>query len=187
MQFGKAASGSSSNAWSFLLSAPDNGAYISIGFSPTGRMVGSSAVAGWVTAAGAGSARQYYLGGTTSRSCPPDQGKLALARGAAAPTVVSKASRIYLAFQIAGQPLTDVVYAVGPSGSLPGSNGLLPQHQDMATGSISLSGGPGGGGGSPATGGGTYAEKDQIHARGAPECFLSGVLINLRAWITVRR
>ncbi|CAD6235551.1 unnamed protein product [Miscanthus lutarioriparius] len=151
LRFGKAAPGS--NAWSFVLSAPDNGGYISIGFSPTGRMVGSSAVAGWVTAAGAGSARQYYLGGTTSRSCPPDQGKLTLASGAAAPTVVSKGSRLYLAFQLAGQPLTDIVYAVGPSGTLPGSNGLLPQHQDMAAGTISLSGGTSGGG-SPATGGG---------------------------------
>ncbi|RLN05022.1 hypothetical protein C2845_PM13G16020 [Panicum miliaceum] len=151
LRFGKAALGS--NLWSFVLSAPDNGGYISVGFSPTGRMVGSSAVAGWVTAAGAGSARQYYLGGTSSRSCPPDQGKLALARGAAAPTIVSKGSRLYLAFQLAGQPLTDVVYAVGPSGSLPGSNGLLPQHQDMASGTISLSGGSSGGG-SPATGGG---------------------------------
>ncbi|KAK3166214.1 hypothetical protein QOZ80_1AG0042880 [Eleusine coracana subsp. coracana] len=104
-------------------------------------MVGSSAVAGW-----AGSkARQYYLGGTSSSACPPDQGDLVLA---SSPTVASKGSRLYLAFQLTGQPLTDVVYAVGPSGSVPGSNGLLPRHQDMASGSISLSGG------SPATGGG---------------------------------
>ncbi|XP_062208692.1 cytochrome b561 and DOMON domain-containing protein At3g07570-like [Phragmites australis] len=150
LRFSKAASGS--NVWSFVLSAPDNGGYISIGFSPTGRMVGSSAVVGWVTAAGAGSAKQYYLGGTSSRACPPDQGKLALA-SAAAPTIVSKGSRLYLAFQITGQPLTNVVYAVGPSGSLPGSNGLLPEHQGMSAGTISLSGGTSGGG-SPATGGG---------------------------------
>lgn len=154
VQFGKAAA-PGRNAWSFVLSAPDNGGYVSIGFSPTGRMVGSSAVAGWVTAAGAGSARQYYLGGTTSRSCPPDQGKLTLASA----TVVSKGSRLYLAFQLDGQPLTNVVYAVGPSATLPGSNGLLPQHQDMAAGTISLSGGTSGGG-SPATGGGTFAKKD---------------------------
>lgn len=142
LQFGKAANNS---VWSFVLSAPDNGGYISIGFSPTGRMVGSSAVAGW-----AGSARQYYLGGTSSRSCPPDQGDLALA---SSPAVASKGSRLYLAFQLTGQPLTNVVYAVGPRGSVPVSNGLLQQHQDMASGTISLSGG-GSGGGSPATGGG---------------------------------
>jgi hypothetical protein len=157
-QFGKAAA-PGSNVWSFVLSAPDNGGYISIGFSPTGRMVGSSAVVGWVAAAGgASSARQYYLGGTSSRSCPPDQGKLALASGAAAPTIVAKGSRLFLAFQLTGPPLTDVVYAVRPSGSLPGSNGLLPQHQDMASGTISLSGGSSGGG-SPATGGGTPPER----------------------------
>ncbi|KAF8664863.1 hypothetical protein HU200_054173 [Digitaria exilis] len=40
-------------------------------------------------------------------------GKLALV-AAAPPTVVSKGSRLYLAFQLAGQPLTDVVYAVAP-------------------------------------------------------------------------
>ncbi|CAO2167355.1 unnamed protein product [Urochloa humidicola] len=147
LRFGKA---SGSNVWSFVLSAPDNGGYISMGFSPTGRMVGSSAVAGW-----AGSARQYYLGGTSSGSCPPDKGNLALARGAT--VAVSKGSRLYLAFQLTGKsPLTDVIYAVGPSGTLPGSNGLLPRHQDMASGTISLSGGGtgGAGGGSPATGGG---------------------------------
>ncbi|RLN21668.1 hypothetical protein C2845_PM07G31310 [Panicum miliaceum] len=150
LRFGKAASGC--NLWSFVLSAPDNGGYISVGLSPTGRMVGSSAVAGWVTAAGAGSARQYYLGGTSSRLCPPDQGKLALARGAAAPTIVSKGSRLYLAFQLAG-------------GSLPGSSGLLPQHQDMASGTISLSGGSTGGG-SPATGGGDGNGDDDGEGKG---------------------
>ncbi|CAL4960001.1 unnamed protein product [Urochloa decumbens] len=153
LRFGKASASGSNEVWSFVLSAPDNGGYISMGFSPTGRMVGSSAVAGW---AGAGSARQYYLGGTSPSSCPPDQGDLALTRGAA--VVVSKGSRLYLAFQLAGQqPLTDVIYAVGPSGTLPGSNGLLPRHQDMASGTVSLSGG---GGGSPATGGGGDGDGD---------------------------
>ncbi|KAF0920489.1 hypothetical protein E2562_035383 [Oryza meyeriana var. granulata] len=153
LRFGKEASGS--NVWNFVLSAPDSGGYISVGFSPTGRMLGSSAVVGWVTSSGVGTARQYYLGGTSSRSCPPDQGKLALSR-AAAPTIVSKDSRLYLAFQFSGQPLTDVVYAVGPAGSLPGSNGLLPQHQDMTSGTITLPGGTSGGagGGSTSTGGG---------------------------------
>jgi hypothetical protein len=131
-----------------VLSAPDNGGYIAIGFSPTGRMVGSSAVAGW-----AGSARRYYLGGMSSRACPPDKGKLTLAR---APTVVSKGSRLYLAFQLAEQPLTNIVYAVGPSGGLPGSNGFLPQHRDMASGTISLAGGSSP---APATGGGGTPKK----------------------------
>ncbi|KAL5228351.1 hypothetical protein ABZP36_016616 [Zizania latifolia] len=152
-RFGKDASGS--NVWNFVLSAPNNGGYISVGFSPTGRMVGSSAVAGWVAADGTATAKQYFLGGTSSGSCPPDKGKLALSP-AAQPAIVSKGSRLYLAFQFSGQPLTNVIYAVGPTGKLPGSSGLLSQHQDMAAGTIKLPGGTsgGGGGGSPAASGG---------------------------------
>uniref|UniRef100_J3L6N3 DOMON domain-containing protein n=2 Tax=Oryza brachyantha TaxID=4533 RepID=J3L6N3_ORYBR len=147
LRFGKDASGS--NVWNFVLSAPDTGGYIAVGFSPSGKMVGSSAVAGWVPAGKAGTARQYYLGGMSSSSCPPDQGKLTLSRGPAAPAIVSKSSRLYLAFQFSGQPLTKVIYAVGPKGTLPDSNGLLAVHLAMATGSISLSGGAAG---TPATG-----------------------------------
>ncbi|EAY76800.1 hypothetical protein OsI_04758 [Oryza sativa Indica Group] len=157
LRFGKDASSAGSNTvWNFVLSAPDSGGYIAVGFSPNGKMVGGSAVAGWATPGAAGTARQYYLGGTTSSLCPPDQGKLSLSRGAAAPTIVSKGSRLYLAFQLSGQPLTNVIYAVGPAGTLPGPSGLLAQHKDMAAGTISLSGGTSGGGagGTPATGGG---------------------------------
>uniref|UniRef100_A0A0E0JS35 DOMON domain-containing protein n=2 Tax=Oryza punctata TaxID=4537 RepID=A0A0E0JS35_ORYPU len=139
LRFGKDASGSN-NVWNFVLSAPDSGGYIALGFSPDGMMVGSSAVVGWVTPDGVGTARQYYLGGTSSPSCPPDQGKLSLSlsRGAAAaPTIVSKGSRLYLAFQLSGQPLTDVIYAVGQKGNLPGPNGLLSIHLACITGTIS--------------------------------------------------
>ncbi|CAL4946162.1 unnamed protein product [Urochloa decumbens] len=180
LRFGKAALGS--NVWSFVLSAPDNGGYISMGFSPTGRMVGSSAVAGW---SGAGTARRYYLSGTSPSSCPPDQGDLALARGAA--VVVSKGSRLYLAFQLAGQqPLTDVIYAVGPSGTLPGSNGLLPRHQDMASGTISLSGGAGV---SPATGGGGTPKRTiKIHhARRGPVTRFLSCISDQFAWLDLTR
>ncbi|BAF06988.1 cytochrome b561 and DOMON domain-containing protein At3g07570 [Oryza sativa Japonica Group] len=155
LRFGQDAS-AGSNVWNFVLSAPDAGGYISVGFSPNGGMVGSSAVAGWVASGGVGTARQYYLGGTSSRSCPPGQGKLSLSTGAAAPTIVSQGSRLYLAFQFSGQPRTDLVYAVGPAGSLPGTNGFLAQHQYMTSGTITLPTGTsgGGGGGSTSTGGG---------------------------------
>uniref|UniRef100_A0A0D9V8X5 Cytochrome b561 and DOMON domain-containing protein n=1 Tax=Leersia perrieri TaxID=77586 RepID=A0A0D9V8X5_9ORYZ len=159
LRFGK--DSSSKNVWSFVLSAPDSGGYIAVGFAPTaGRMVGSSAVAGWVdtSSSGAGTARQYYLGGTSSSSCPPDKGNLALSSAtASSPAIVSKGSRLYLAFQLTGQPITDVIYAVGPSGSLPSSNGFLPRHLDMTSGTITLSGG---GGGSTSTGGGGGGDDD---------------------------
>jgi len=143
LRYGKAGSD-----WSFVLSAPDNGAYISIGFSPNGRMVGSSAVAAWVSS-GSGTAKQYYLGGTSSKSCPPDQGDLKLVKGS--PLILSKNSRLYLAFQLSAVPQTNVIYAVGPGNSLPGSNGYLPQHNNMGSGTISFSGG---GGTNSTTGGG---------------------------------
>ncbi|KAG5232137.1 cytochrome b561 and DOMON domain-containing protein [Salix suchowensis] len=40
----------SSNLWSFVLSAPDANSYIAIGFSSNGLMIGSSAVVGWISA-----------------------------------------------------------------------------------------------------------------------------------------
>ncbi|KAG8094720.1 hypothetical protein GUJ93_ZPchr0012g19253 [Zizania palustris] len=166
LRFGKDASGS--NVWNFVLSAPDNGGYISVGFSPTGRMVGSSAVAGWVAADGTATANQYFLGGTSSGSCPPNKGKLALTPDAQ-PAIVSKGSRLYLAFQFSGQPLTDVIYAVGPPGTLPGSSGLLARHQDMSIGTITLpsgTSGGSGGGGSPATGGGGGEGDDGNEGKG---------------------
>ncbi|KAF8664004.1 hypothetical protein HU200_055020 [Digitaria exilis] len=174
--------GAGNNVWSFVLSAPDNGGYIAIGFSRPGGWWGA-APCRVATGAGAGSsaARQYYLGGTSSSSCPPDQGKLALV-AAARPTVVSKGSRLYLAFQLAGQPLTDVVYAVGPTGSLPGPTGFSPStghgvrhHQLVRSGS-------GTGGGSPATAAVRY--KDSIHA---PISFLGAiVMIDSRAWVNMQ-
>ncbi|KAG8054366.1 hypothetical protein GUJ93_ZPchr0001g29319 [Zizania palustris] len=131
-------------------------------------MVGSSAVAGWIAADGTATANQYFLGGTSSGSCPPNKGKLALTPDAQ-PAIVSKGSRLYLAFQFSGQPLTDVIYAVGPPGTLPGSSGLLARHQDMSIGTITLpsgTSGGSGGGGSPATGGGGGEGDDGNEGKG---------------------
>ncbi|CAL9108192.1 unnamed protein product [Musa textilis] len=84
--------------WSFVLSAPDTGAYVAVGFSPDGKMVGSSAVVGWTPSGGAGIVKQYYLGGYSSSQCPPDQGSLPLAQGSS--LLLSQNSRLYLAFQL---------------------------------------------------------------------------------------
>ncbi|KAF2586656.1 hypothetical protein F2Q70_00037625 [Brassica cretica] len=40
------------NTWSFILSAPDSSVFIGIGFSTNGRMIGSSAVVGWLPPGG---------------------------------------------------------------------------------------------------------------------------------------
>ncbi|CAA6667734.1 unnamed protein product [Spirodela intermedia] len=118
--------------WSFVLSAPDNNAYIAVGFSTNGRMVGASAVAGWVASGGAGVVKQYALRGTSSTDCPPDQGSLQLVP--AKSTILSLSSRIYLAFQLnTTQPQTRLIYAVGPRGSLPGSDFYLAEHESMVS------------------------------------------------------
>ncbi|WOK95482.1 hypothetical protein Cni_G04190 [Canna indica] len=81
--------------WNFVILAPNIGAYIAIGFYPNGRMIGSNAMAGWVSSS-VGVAKQYSLGEYTSTKCPPDQGSLPL---------VKESSGLYLAFQLnAAQP-----------------------------------------------------------------------------------
>ncbi|KAK1313945.1 hypothetical protein QJS10_CPA06g01454 [Acorus calamus] len=124
------------NTWSFILSAPDNGAYISVGFSPNGKMVGSSAVAGWIVGGGPGVVKQYYLGGETSKECEPDKGELELVNGTT--MIISQSSNLYLVFQInATQPKTRLIYAVGPKNGSPASgNYYLPEHKDMISTSI---------------------------------------------------
>ncbi|KAJ3678183.1 hypothetical protein LUZ60_001986 [Juncus effusus] len=124
------------NIWSFVLSAPDNGAYISIGFSSNGFMIGSSAMAGWISSnGGQGTVKQYFLGDMVSESCPPDQGNLPLVANSS--VIVSQSSTLYLAFQlnIAQPPWRYLIYAVGPTGSQP-SNNYLPEHSDQASASV---------------------------------------------------
>ncbi|RLN25667.1 hypothetical protein C2845_PM07G31290 [Panicum miliaceum] len=142
VQYGK----SGQDTWSFVLSAPDAGGYVSVGFSSDGAMVGSSAVVGWTTGGGVGVAKQYRLGGTSPGSCPPDQGSLALVPGTT--LLAAQSSRLYLAFQFtAARPAPYLICAVGPSGAQL-SNNYLVRHRsygsasvDYATGVASSAGG----------------------------------------------
>ncbi|KAJ3708207.1 hypothetical protein LUZ61_011912 [Rhynchospora tenuis] len=130
-----------SNTWSFVLSAPDRGTYIAIGFSNNGNMVKNSALAGWISSnGGPGIVKQYYLGGYSSGSCPPDQGSLPLVANTS--VIISQSSQLYLAFQLNTQmpQWSHLIYAVGPSGSLPSSN-YLPEHSSKASGTVDYSGG----------------------------------------------
>ncbi|XP_006646559.3 cytochrome b561 and DOMON domain-containing protein At3g07570-like [Oryza brachyantha] len=127
---------SSGGTWSFVLSAPDKGGYVAVGFSPDGAMVGSSAVAGWSSGNGVGGVvKQYKLGGTSSGSCPPDQGSLTLV--AKNTLVVAQSSRIYVAFQFtAPQPTPYLIYAVGPSNTKPSSGNYLAQHRTYTSAAV---------------------------------------------------
>ena len=121
--------------WSFVLSAPDDNAYVAIGFSPDGKMVGSTAVAGWIPPNGKGIIKQYALNGQDSNDCPPDQGNLQLIPGSS--LVLKNSSRLYLAFQLnTTKPSNNLIYAIGPRGNLPGSDFYLPEHDDQVSTTI---------------------------------------------------
>ncbi|OEL31406.1 Cytochrome b561 and DOMON domain-containing protein [Dichanthelium oligosanthes] len=117
--------------WSFILSAPDKGSYVAVGFSGKGAMVGSSAVVGWASN-GKGTVKQYYLGGKSPDEVTPNKGLLKLIKNKS--VVVSRSGRLYVAFQLSTDyPQPYLVFAVGPDGNLPPSNTLqLPMHQNMA-------------------------------------------------------
>ncbi|KAL6978141.1 hypothetical protein U1Q18_044911 [Sarracenia purpurea var. burkii] len=121
---------SGSNVWSFVLSAPNSNAYIAIGFSPNGNMVGSSAIVGWIAADGVAGMEQYFLGGQTPSQVQPNQGDLTVVENSSA--IVSASSRLYMAFQLnTGQPRSQLLYAVGPTGIFPSAPGyVLTEHSN---------------------------------------------------------
>jgi len=135
------------SVWSFVLSAPDRGSYVAVGFSGKGAMVGSSAVAGWASG-GRGAVKQYYLAGKSPDEVAPNRGLLKLVRNKSA--VVSHSGRLYLAFQLSTDyPQPYLIYAVGPDGNLPPSSTLqLPMHQSMASRAFNYTSGMSSGGGS---------------------------------------
>ncbi|CAH8343736.1 unnamed protein product [Eruca vesicaria subsp. sativa] len=109
------------NTWTFILSAPDSSAYVGIGFSTNGRMVGSSAIVGWITSdSKSGSAKQYLLGGQSPGEVIPDQGELKIVNGSL--KIESVSSRLYLSFQLTAElPRERLLYAMGPKGFFPSS------------------------------------------------------------------
>ncbi|KAJ6723910.1 hypothetical protein OIU74_008298 [Salix koriyanagi] len=122
----------SSNLWSFVLSAPDANSYIAIGFSSNGLMIGSSAVVGWISATdGSSGVKKYFLGGQSSKEVVPDGGNLVVNNSA----IVTQSSRLYLAFQlIADQPSRRIIYALGRTGLMPSSPSFsLTQHSSTAS------------------------------------------------------
>ncbi|CAN6926665.1 unnamed protein product [Brassica oleracea var. botrytis] len=125
------------NTWSFILSTPDSNAYIAIGFSTNGRMVGSSAIVGWITSDGeSGDAKQYLLGGMSPGDVIPDQGDLKIVNGSL--MIESVSSRLYMSFQLTAElPREKLLYAMGPAGFFPSSPEFrLREHQFVTTTTI---------------------------------------------------
>ncbi|KAD4584300.1 hypothetical protein E3N88_21901 [Mikania micrantha] len=114
--------------------APDTNSYIAIGFSPNGRMVGSSAVVGWVASGGLATMKRYFLGGQTPSQVLVDQGDLQILGNTS--SVFTDSARIYIAFQlVTNQPSERLVYAIGdrndPVPSPPSYR--LPQHRSQSS------------------------------------------------------
>ncbi|KAM1122118.1 hypothetical protein TB1_003721 [Malus domestica] len=125
----------SSNLWTFVLSAPAANSYIAIGFSSNGQMVGSSAIVGWMSPTG-GEIKPYYLGGTSPNLVEPNKGSLQV--GTNFSLITSQSNRLYLGFQLeTNQPLSRLLYSVGPDGLLPvAPNYRLSEHSDKVSTSI---------------------------------------------------
>lgn len=111
--------------------------YIAIGFSTNGRMVGSSAIVGWITSDGeSGDAKQYLLGGMSPSDVIPDQGELKILNGSL--MIESVSSRLYMSFQLMAElPRENLLYAMGPADFFPSSPEFrLREHQFMTTTTI---------------------------------------------------
>ncbi|ERN14123.1 hypothetical protein AMTRI_Chr01g134060 [Amborella trichopoda] len=89
---------SQDNVLSIVLSAEYTNGWVSIGFSKDGRMVGSSAMVGWIRKGGKAAIKQYYLGGQDPSEVVVNQGELTLSD--ITPSVLLRGATIYLAFQL---------------------------------------------------------------------------------------
>ncbi|XP_047309536.1 cytochrome b561 and DOMON domain-containing protein At3g07570 [Impatiens glandulifera] len=119
------------NLWSFVLQAPNKNAYVAIGFSPNGDMIGSSAMVGWVANSGVAIIKQYDLTGKSPELVVPDEGNLNLVANTS--SIIVDGSDIYMAFQVRTvQPLNRLIYSVGRTGVLPSITTFrLTEHADM--------------------------------------------------------
>lgn len=126
----------SPSLWNFVLSTPNTNSYIGMGFSPSGSMVGSSAVVGWLDS-GASVMKKYFLGGQTPSQVLVDEGNLQIIGNTSSLILDSSSSRLYLAFQLVTdrEPSERLVFSVGDSSNPPprsASGFRLTQHRTMA-------------------------------------------------------
>ncbi|KAK9121942.1 hypothetical protein Syun_019559 [Stephania yunnanensis] len=89
---------SDDNVLTIILSAPYTTGWVGIAFSKEGRMIGSSAMVGWISREAHASIKQYYLRATVASEVIPNKGELPLTN--VPPAVVVHEATIYLAFQM---------------------------------------------------------------------------------------
>ncbi|XP_010413350.1 PREDICTED: cytochrome b561 and DOMON domain-containing protein At3g61750 isoform X1 [Camelina sativa] len=120
------------NVMTIIVSALYTTGWVGIGFSKDGRMVGSSAMIGWISKKGHAKIKQYYLQGTERDQVVPDQGELQLQK--VPPVVALHGAMIYLAFQVkfaVRVPRRAVILAF--STAYPSKLGRLTKHDDKTT------------------------------------------------------
>lgn len=86
------------NVVNIILSSVYTTGWVGIGFSKDGKMVGSSAMVGWINRKGHAKIKQFYLQGSKEWEVIPDKGELPLT-GIPSSLVIHGPS-IYLAFQL---------------------------------------------------------------------------------------
>ncbi|XP_006655123.1 cytochrome b561 and DOMON domain-containing protein At3g61750-like [Oryza brachyantha] len=122
-----------------VLSAPYSSGWVGIGFSNDGKMVGSSAMVGWIDNQGRAYIKQYYLSSQASSGVKVDEGKLPTTDVHSA--AVLYGDNIYLAFQlksplhIARQSVILALSKVSPN------KFHLAEHDDKTTLSFDFSSG----------------------------------------------
>lgn len=113
---------------SVVLSANFASNWYSMGFSPTGAMVGASAMVGYMSSMGGnGIVNQYYLAGKTSDQVIVHEGNLTVVPKSGVVTLQNQT--MYMAFQLdMGDWLaasSKVIYAYGFNGITPNSSGYI--------------------------------------------------------------
>ncbi|KAJ0105394.1 hypothetical protein Patl1_17515 [Pistacia atlantica] len=129
------------NVTTIVLSGKLTSQWVGIGFSKDGKMVGSSAMVGWVSDDGKSSIKQYFLHGKKDASqVIPDKGDLDLTK--VAPVVSRQEGITHLGFQVkssnrlGGQP---IILALG-DGIPPGNS--LTKHVESRSTTVDFSSGP---------------------------------------------
>ncbi|CAN4108419.1 unnamed protein product [Withania somnifera] len=114
-----------------VLSTIYTSGWIGMGFSPDGMMINSSCMAGWVTPAGHGKIKQYYVEGFTPSKIIPDKGELPLT--SVPPLIYLQGATVYLAFQLKyPTPLKTQAVLLAFSSKYPHQHHLTA-HEDKTT------------------------------------------------------
>ncbi|CAN8253988.1 unnamed protein product [Cochlearia groenlandica] len=120
------------NVMTIIVSALYTAGWVGIGFSRDGRMVGSSAMVGWITTKGHAKIQQYYLQGTERDQVVSDQGELQLQR--VPPVVALHGAMIYLAFQVKlSVKVKRRAVILAFSSAYPSKLGRLTKHDDKTS------------------------------------------------------